>query len=370
MEEVYEFLGNKKKLYYLKKYPFLNFFETKKWFLGLKEQARGSKGFQLRHFQWYCKVMNKFLKYVKLTPEQLLDEIDIDERKRRRERVYPERGRVQGFYDSLAEGGCSPSTCQTYASSVMGFYKHNGYKVSVHISNRGLVKEKIELDKETIKKVLDNTQKLRDKVIILIMTSSGMSIEDVLDLKYRHVKNRGDPFLIDFRRVKNSQRYITFFSTECVKLLKEYLKNEKNGINDNDFLFTTKKGRVLYYQAFYNILSEISIKVVGTKNINTKSFRRFFSSQMKASGVSSDLVEYMSGHSIGVSERYLNVNKLKGAYKEHENAVTIYSTLGKDEMIVNKDFLTEINNEIASQRREINELRDLVYSFIGDQLKK
>jgi len=349
---------------YMKRYPWLGSFEVQKWLNSIYVRARGKHGFSYASFRVHVLRMNTYITYTCLSPEALIDEIENDEARPLRQRMNPAGIRIKRFYSYLIEK-MAPKTAEAYCNTVRGFYKHNGFIVKVHIPTGANKKVKYPLTKEIVKAVLMNTPTLRDKVIILIQCCSGMSITDVLDLCYRDIKAELEsdkfPLLIDFNRVKNNRHYKTFLSRECIFLLKQYLAQERKSINSDDFLFTNVYGRQLSYRAFLRVMNRISKRTIGDTRINTKAFRRFFSTQMKMAGVSSDIVEYWMGHSLGVKSDYLDPERLRSIYEEKEDAVTIMTTVIKlraDE--VRKEIEKEFEQKITQLGRRLDDVLNLV----------
>lgn len=334
-ELITQVLGKEESEAYIKNHPFLKTKECQKWLQGLYTRTKGKNGFTKKNLWTHVSRLSLYIDFTGMNPTELIDEVEADTKLDRREQSNPASLKIKTFFNELKEKGKAPKTSQAYAMTVRGFYKHNGFPIQVYIPSQQGIKAKIELDKELIRKTLNNTQKLRDRAIILIMVSSGMSIEDVLDLKYHHVKDQLEagekPLKLEFARVKNSQPYVTFFSTECVNVLQQYIETDRKGIAPKDPVFINMRGLPLNYQATRRVLTDISRRTVGDTKINTKSFRRFFSTEMRKAGMPADWVEYMMGHSIGVSGSYLNNGVLREMYEEKENAVTIMTTVVKEQ---------------------------------------
>lgn len=333
-EIIIQILGKEEAKSYIKKHPYLETKECQKWINEVYLRTTGKKGFTKKNFITHVSRIHSYLQFTGLSPTELIDEAEEDSMKPRRERMNPAGIKIKNFFNHLKKTGRAPKSCESYAGTIRGFYRHNGFPIQVHIPRQYETLPKIELNKEIIREVFNNTQKLRDKTIILIMVSSGMSIEDVLDLKYKDIKeqleNNETPLKIESSRVKNNQKYITFFSTECVKIIKQFIKPRLRKIKPNDYIFISIHHIPLSYLAFRRILIDISKKTVGDNRINTKSFRRFFSTEMKKAGFPTDWVEYMMGHSIGISKSYLNSGVLREMYKAKENVVTILTTVVKE----------------------------------------
>lgn len=347
---------------YIDKHPFLKARECVKWLNELYLRTKGKKGFSRRNLLTHVSRLHLYLKYTNMSPKELIDEAEADLIKTLRERTNSAGLKIRSFFDHLKENGKAPKSAYSYTMTVKGFYKHNGFQIRVYIPEQQVVKGKIRLDKELLRKALYNTQKLRDKAIFLMMVSSGMSIEDVLDLKYQDIKDQLEagekPLEIRFARVKNNKNYITFLSSEAVNVLKQYIETERKDIKPNDPVFINSRGKPLIYSAIRRVLVDLSKKTIGNSKINTKSFRRFFSTEMRRAGIPADWVEYMMGHETGQTDSYFNDGVLRDMYEEKENVVTILTTVVKERAEdIRREVEAKYQEKFDSYEKMISQLR-------------
>jgi integrase len=364
---IVEILGKPRAKRYLQKYEFLNTQEVKKWLIQLKNRSHAKNGFGYGNFRAVVNRLKKFLDFTGMTPTELIDEIERDRTLPVRKQMNPGATKIKSFFDFLLKN-VAPKTAQATSNTVRGFYKHNGFRLQVHIGEQEESKQKVALTKELIREVLNNTPHIRDKAILLIMASSGMSITDVLDLKYRHIQQELDtgitPLKIEFRRTKNNSKYTTFLSRECVTVLKQYLK-QRGTLESEEYLFLNLLNKKLSYRSFREVLARISEKTLGATGINSKAFRRFFETQMLIAGVPSDLVKFMMGHSIGITASYAGANLLENPeplrelYASKENEVTIMTTVVKQKALeLKSEIFREFNEEKLQLKEENQQLKE------------
>jgi len=168
----------------------LTYFEVERWLKG-----RG-KGTQLI----YLSALKSFADFTGFSPKQLIDLAEENRKKSARERGDPEL-KITSFFEYLTteyiqrkksrskkiipeKKGLSRNLAFTFAHSILGFYKQNGFPLILKIPKAVLKKEnfKLTLRIPEIKCLIDATTSLRDKAIIITMVQSGMSINELLFL--------------------------------------------------------------------------------------------------------------------------------------------------------------------------------------------
>lgn len=355
MNSFLPFLKEKSAQKFLEKYPFLGFPETQKWLNELNVHTHGKHGFSDENFRQVINRLHRYLLHSNLSPKQLIDEVEADLNLPLRQRTNPAANRLTAYLRTLP---MASKTTTAHIQTLKGFYKHNGFKVEMYVPKGENTKEKVALTKELIKQCVILAPHLREKVILLIMASSGMSITDVLDLEYRHIQGEFEagttPLLVHFTRTKNNNGYKTFVSTECVQLLREYLRDRP--------MFPGEKLFDVSYKSFSGVLRGISQKVLHSNHINSKSFRRFFNTAMKMAGVNDTIVEYWMGHTIPTKEDYLDPEKLRATYTAKEDEVTILTTviIQKAEAI-KKEVTQEYEARIAAMEQKIERLLTCIH---------
>jgi integrase len=203
--------------------------------------------------------VNAFQRYVDYTGLCLSDLI-AEAEKEEYDRIPIERRKVgerlHGFRKYLKENSLSPATVKRALAAVKSFYI-NGYSITlptlgrdrslsgkIRIENKGIP------DKEDIIKVF-NIADLRERSIILGITSSGLSTTDFVSLTIKDFKEGYDEktgvTVLDMRRKKTSQDFVTFFSAEATAAINEYLawrERPKPKTAHKDILKSWEKHRI------------------------------------------------------------------------------------------------------------------------------
>jgi|SRR5208337_1461345 len=174
-----------------KKY-LMTYFEVERWLKGR------NKGTQLI----YLSALKAFTDFTGFSPKQLIDLAEEDRKKSARERGDPEL-KVTSFFEYLTteyiqrkkgrsqvllpnKKGLSRNLACTFAHAIQGFYKQNGFPLTVKIPKAVPKKEnfKLTLRVPEIKLLINSANSLRDKAIVITLFQSGMSINELCNLTY------------------------------------------------------------------------------------------------------------------------------------------------------------------------------------------
>lgn len=283
--------------------------------------------------------------------------------------LMPERSifhDVPRYLDSLKKRNLSPKTIHTYKAAVKSFFKY--YYIEFPNIKNGKVKP-LEananrfLTKDQVKHVLDYTVHIRNKAIILVMATSGMAANEIINLKVGQISfDKDDIGTIRLRREKVQYDYFTFLSPEAVKLLKEYWKERERRLDKKlsktDYCFTTRYENGMNIQVFMNTFQDIARRAgyeKGTKkrycDIRSHAFRKFFSNSMQQAGMPRDDVDSLLGHvPDGTDQAYFgnDIDILKEKYIKHLPAITLAETI---------EINTVDAEQFEAQAAELAELR-------------
>lgn len=212
----------------------------------------------------YSKSLLRYCRFTEQSPTVHIEDAEseiID-------RVLPRKQRIRqymiDFRTMLKETGAAPKTVHNYVSAVKSFYKFYDILVPQLGSRRefrqnGLEENDHRLDKDDVVEMLKHVD-IRNRAIILLMVSSGLSQADVLNMKVGDFKRGYDPDVeiatFHVRRIKTGNNFITFTTPEASRAIWDYinLRNqttdpeyEKNRIrSDEDYLFTSKNIKKTY----------------------------------------------------------------------------------------------------------------------------
>lgn len=237
----------------------------------------------------------------------------------------------------------SPATINLYTSAVRHFYEMN----DITLNNRRIdafkpefrnVVEDQPYTREQIKTLLDKAEQ-RNRAIILLLSSSGMRVGALPNLKVGDltpVDNYNIYQIHVYKRSSKKSRYITFCTPEARKEIDfyiEYRKRYGERITDNSPLFRPTFNREDQFKTANEVksLSTVGIKRVINELLNTTGvrpskrmtegqqqrnysnrtnlmelhgFRKYFDTTCTSAGMNSLYTEMLMGHDVGLKGRY------------------------------------------------------------------
>lgn len=217
------------------------------------------------------------------------------------------------FIINLANKNLAPKTVGAWSASVRKFMLANGVELKrttqIKIYN---VHEDILPSKEDLKKILQSCS-LRTRTIILLLSSSGLRVGELRNLKLSDVDMAREPGIIKIKGLTTKERKsrTTFFSNEAKQVLQSYLDQRKgNGhqITEESYLFATNSGTQMSYQNLQFILNNVFKKVSKKEGkrygLHAHSLRKFFKTQLISAGVPGPIVDKLSGHARYMAREY------------------------------------------------------------------
>jgi integrase len=360
----------------------------------------------------YINALQRYVEYTGLTLTELVQEAQDEETKNIPKEKRAVGKRLRGFRKHLKGLHLAPATIKRAIAAVKSFYT-NGYSIElpklgkdrdlagkVKIENKGIP------SREEILKVLDIADS-REKAIILGITSSGLSTKDFVNLRVKDFREGYDEetgiTVLDLRRAKTAQDFVTFFSAEATEAFNEYLRWrerdkpktshkdllqswEKHRINDGENYLICKKyisaayletqseelrreGESGLQTVFRQLANRAGIaREKGTWNLfRAHKLRSWFYSQMLNNSCPQDLAEVFMGHtsklgSSGGTYYTAIVPKLKEAYLEfmpHLSLLTHVETkvIESESYKELKSQNEALNVRIETQEKEIAEMK-------------
>jgi integrase len=297
------------------------------------------------------------------------------------------------------------ATRSQYLAAIMTFYELNDVPLSKKKIYRYLGEEERPIDnrgytKEEISKMLDVCDE-RSRAIILLLTSTGIRIRAIIDLKIEDLVFVPEYKLYQLRVYSDSnQRYVTFTTPEAAKAIDIYLKyRERYGDKltpkspvfrdqfdreDVDSIHNVKPVKLRAVERLVSrTLEKSGIRTVERitelhsekgkirKNVKlTTGFRKFFDTQLIYAKAESRTKELFMGPSIGLDDHYFSP---VGSYVLNEYLKAVdYLTINEenrmrlklDEIIKKKDEIETMElkhrEEIGTIKQQMNELMMMV----------
>jgi len=141
---------------------------------------------------------------------------------------------LNNFVTWLQNRGYSPKTIRIYVGAVQSLAKYFDVPISlryVQLPPAQTVNKKHPWNIEEVGEFIAAMDKPSYKSIATSIVQSGLSVSDLLALRYGDVKEEFEkgttPICLSLTRKKTGISFITFLGSWSIKLLKEYLANRK-----------------------------------------------------------------------------------------------------------------------------------------------
>ena len=290
------------------------------------------------------------------------------------------------------------ATISLYLAVITHFYEMNDLQINWRKLNkfkgklRGVV-EDVPYTRDQIKTMIDRAR-LRDKCMILLMTSAGLRRTALTTLKLRDLQFVNKFSLYKITVYKHEQeQYITYCTPECAKVIDDYLKwRERLGeqLKPDTILFRTEfdtttklivnRPRPINPDTVSRTITVlldktgIRSRAQGWKRsaiMQCHGFRKFFNTQCISHSMNPLYCEYMMGHKSGLIKSYfkptdtelLEGNDKSVGYVGVIPYLTINATEQENENLRKQlQKLTVEEDRIRQLRVEIEQIKSLIGS--------
>ena len=222
------------------------------------------------------------------------------------------------FLNQLNSKGKSPKTINQYVSAIKLWYKLS-YNEDKDLAMLRPKKERQlpkVLSEENIMKVIDATENLKHRCLLLTAYSSGMRVGEVLNLKIHDIdmKNR----IIRINRGKGFKDRITIMSKVLVHNINAYVKEYTPSI----WLFEGQYGNQYSSTSIGRVFKKALAKAGVSNHYTFHSLRHSFATHLLNNGANLRQIQQLLGHSnIKTTEMY--------TYVSNENIASIQSPADK-----------------------------------------
>ena len=249
--------------------------------------------------------------------------------------------------------------------------------------------------KEEIKIMFNAAQDIRVKIVISILSSSGLRYGAIPSLKLKHLEKIEKYQLYQITAYGKSKKYSykTFCTPECTTLIDSYLsyrKKQGEQLNDNSPLireqFSTidklkvNNPRHLTLITFRYMINDVLTKYSTLRKkipfdyenkrkegrnptMLTHAFRKFFNTECAKAGVYPDFIEIMLGHKLpGVRSHYMKPDTK--TLLEGTKEVKGYLAAANDSLTINDE------NRLSKQVQELEEKNENAEYVIKAKLQE
>ncbi len=236
---------------------------------------------------------------------------------------------------------------------------------------------------------------VREKAVFLIGSSSGMRIDEVMQLLPDEINMDSDPVMITIpgNRTKNGNPRYCFISNEAKEYLEEWYKERdeylrvavekgKNKTHRNGrpifvktmddpriFPFTYSTARLCWIRLLKKSGYDQRDKTTGVYIYHIHTLRKYFMSRMKLE-IPETIVEALAGHSKYLSDAYRRYTpeEMGGLYKKGEHTIAVFETTSDERINHLDEQLKEKDMEIVELRKEMEIMRNQMNILMAGKL--
>ena len=244
--------------------------------------------------------------------------VEEDLRRPRLEKTRVARKTLNAFIDHLQGEGFAPKTINAYIGSVQSLAKYYDIPLSTRYVNRPPAKainKKHPWTIEEIGKFVSLMDNIKYKCIATCMVQSGLSISDLLGLKYGDIKDEFEkditPLCLDLSRKKTNISFLTFVGSWAVGLLKQHLTDKP--LKDDTPIFMVTRRAVDSY--FRRIGVKFGGWFSGRNPYSPHSLRAAFRTILSDHKVDPLYIEFWMGHKVP-EQQIVYVSKSREGWRE------------------------------------------------------
>lgn len=201
----------------------------------------------------------------------------------------------------------SKSTISLAASSIKSFFSVLGKKISRISLPKKDKSLPIVLNKEEVKKLLENAETRKSKLMMSLLYSSGLRVSELVNLKKEDL-NLDDKIGWVRKGKGGKDRIFTISESLCLEL-KKYCEKHPESI----FLFS--KGKPLTTRNIQKIIQKTAKKAGINKKVTPHTLRHCYATHLLESGTDIRLIQELLGHSsLNTTQLYTHLSheQLKG----------------------------------------------------------
>ncbi len=217
--------------------------------------------------------------------------------------------------------------------------------------------------KEEVYRIADMASSLRDRAVLLTLFQTGIRVNALCSLKYKHVADQLDRDIITLKitweiddklRGTNIPFYYTFINGEGAETLKQYCKlKHKDSKSDTSLFYTKKRMKPISIHWVWRMF-KICIARAGfdPKTMWTHSLRKAFRKIVRRADIDDDDKEQLMGHVMrGSREAYYD-------RRDIELIIEAYQKCNFSREVPNSE-ITKLRNQLEDEqgKRVLNEVR-------------
>ena len=164
------------------------------------------------------------------------------------------------------------------------------------------------LKNEDIKKMYDISKNTRDRLILELLYVTGIRVSELVNIKLRDINTYNKEIKI---LGKGSKERIVMYSSDCAKLLDEYIKDKRRMLNkqNSEYLILNKNGGKMSTTSVREILNKLKLLSCTNSKVSPHMLRHTFATDMLNNGADLVSVKELLGHeSLDTTSIYTHVS--------------------------------------------------------------
>jgi integrase len=244
--------------------------------------------------------------------------VEEDLRRPRLEKTRVARKTLNAFIAHLQGEGFAPKTINAYVGAVQSLAKYYDIPLSTRYVNRPparAINKKYPWTIEEIGKFIALMNNIQYKCIAACIVQSGLSISDLLGLKYGDIREEFErgvaPLCLDLSRKKTNIPFLTFVGSWALGLLKQQLMDRP--LNDDTPIFMVTRRAVDSY--FRRVGVKFGGGFSGRNPYSPHSLRAAFRTILSDHKVDPLYIEFWMGHKVP-EQQIVYVSKSREGWRE------------------------------------------------------
>ncbi|MCX8189755.1 MAG: tyrosine-type recombinase/integrase [Candidatus Diapherotrites archaeon] len=245
-------------------------------------------GFSARTLKMYLLYLKEFLEFVKKDP------------------LNVNREDIIAYMAYKKQNNATDSTMCLVYSALRHFFKEylkSEVMEDIKRPKKG-TKLPVVMTREEVLRIINSTTRKKDKLIMMLLYSSGLRVSEVTKLKINDLNLAEKTALV--RGGKGNKDRIIILSDSWINDFKSYLQKRKK---NSEYVFSDYKGRPISVDTIQRIVRKARIKAGINKNVTPHSFRHTFATHLLERGENIRKIQELLGHSnLSTTQIYTKVS--------------------------------------------------------------